>query len=37
MIPPLIVSVISSEGCGKAAKIEVVAARPTMRQAARPD
>ncbi|WP_354099353.1 MULTISPECIES: hypothetical protein [unclassified Bradyrhizobium] len=32
MIPPLVVSVISSDGCGKAAKIEVVAAaRPTMQ------
>jgi hypothetical protein len=31
MIPPLVVSVISSDARGKAAKIEVVAARPTMQ------
>jgi len=31
MIPPLIVSVISSDGCGKSAKIEVVAAKATMQ------
>jgi hypothetical protein len=27
MIPPLVVTVISPDGCGKSAKIEVVAAR----------
>jgi len=31
MIPPLVVNVISSDGCGKSAKIEVVAARETMQ------
>ena len=31
MLPPLVVSVISADGCGKAAKIEVVAARATMQ------
>ena len=31
MIPPLIVNVISSDGCGQSAKIEVVAARETMQ------
>ena len=31
MIPPLIVNVISPDGCGKSAKITVVAARPTMQ------
>ena len=31
MIPPLIVNVISSDGCGKSAKIEIVAARATMQ------
>jgi hypothetical protein len=31
MIPPLIVNVISSDGCGKSAKIEIVAAASTMQ------
>ena len=31
MIPPLVVSVISSDGVAKSAKIEIVAARPTMQ------
>ena len=31
MIPPLVVNVISSDGCGKSAMIEVVAARETMQ------
>jgi hypothetical protein len=30
MIPPLVVSVISSDGCGRSAKIEIVA-RETMQ------
>jgi hypothetical protein len=32
MIPPLIATVISSDGVGKSAKIEIVAARETMMQ-----
>jgi hypothetical protein len=31
MIPPLVATVISSDGVGKSAKIEVVAAAPTMQ------
>ena len=31
MIPPLTVTCISSDGCGKAAKIEIVAAKATMQ------
>ena len=31
MIPPLVVNVISSGGCGKSAKIEIVAERATMQ------
>ncbi len=31
MIPPLIVSVISSDGRSRSAKIEIVAARATMQ------
>jgi hypothetical protein len=31
MIPPLVVSLISSDGCGRSAKIEIVKARETMQ------
>jgi hypothetical protein len=31
MIPPLTVTCISPDGCGRSAKIEIVAARPTMQ------
>jgi hypothetical protein len=31
MIPPLVVTVISSDGCGRSAKIEIEAARETMQ------
>jgi hypothetical protein len=31
MIPPLVVSVISSGGCGRSVKIEIVAERATMQ------
>jgi|KBSMisStandDraft_5_1062788.scaffolds.fasta_scaffold933416_2 hypothetical protein len=31
MLSPLIVNVISSDGCGKSAKIEIVAAKATMQ------
>jgi hypothetical protein len=31
MIPPLVVTVISSDGCGRSAKIEIVAARETVQ------
>ena len=31
MIPPLTATVISSDGCGKSAKIEIVAERATMQ------
>jgi hypothetical protein len=31
MIPPLVVTVISPDGCGKSAKIEIVVARETMQ------
>jgi hypothetical protein len=31
MIPPLVVTCISPDGCGKSAKIEVVPAAPTMQ------
>jgi hypothetical protein len=30
-MPPLIATVISSDGCGRSAKIEIVAARATMQ------